>query len=234
VSSRGTLIGLTLSLVAPLAAQQPAPDGMDSQMRYQIKLYETVLKSAVQHAGERLADRASQVVPGVQLAPATEPIAHFVPTPEGPVFDVQIPLLLSTGLDLMRVLQQQQQQAAPAQGVMPVAQGQSKVTGQGVVTPDPMAQSPVLRGDFQPDKEYTTFAREALIDAILDNSSGLPLKEGERLEIAASGYEVAAGPLYPDNSRKLVLVISAADLTLFRQGKITRDEAKARIKQARY
>ena len=69
---------------------------------------------------------------------------------------------------------------------------------------------------------------------LLDNSGAVPLKDGQRLEIAASGLEMTRGPLYPDNSRKLVLVITAADLSAFRQGKITRDEAKARIKEARY
>jgi len=235
VSSRALVVGLGLSLVAPLAAQQVQPDATDSQARFQIRLYETALKQAVLRAGERLAERANEVVPGVQLSPATEPVAQWVPTLEGPVFNVQIPLLLSAGIDLMKLLQDQQQQTqAASTPAMPVAQGPSRVSGQGVVAADPMAQSPVLRGSFQPDKEYTAFAREALIDALLDNSSGLPLKDGERLEIAASGFEVNRGALYPDVSRKLVLVISAADLTAFRQGKITRDDAKAKIIEKRY
>jgi hypothetical protein len=148
------------------------------------------------------------------------------------VFDVVIPVLLDAGPVLMRMMQSQQQQSQ--QQVRPVAQNPDRVTGAGVVTPDPMKQSPVQEQSFDPDKEYTAFAREALIDVLLDNSSAVPLKEGQRLEIAASGLEMIRGALYPDNSRKLVLVITAADLSAFRQGKITRDEAKARIKEARY
>jgi len=218
-----------LSLVVPLAAQQQLapPEGLDPQTRYQIRQYEQAVRTAVLHAGEQLATRASTLVPGVLLAPATDPQVRFVPTPEGPVFDVVIPVLLDAGPVLLRMMQQQQQ-------VRPVAQNPDRVTGAGVVTPDPMTKSPVQEQVFDPDKEYTAFAREALIDVLLDNSGAVPLKEGQRLEIAASGLEMIRGALYPDNSRKLVLVITAADLSAFRQGKITRDEAKARIKEARY
>lgn len=232
MSSRGVVVGLTLSLVAPLSAQQPQapPEGLDAQTRYQIRQYETAVRTAVLHAGEQLATRASSLVPGVLLAPATDPVVRFVPTPEGPVFDVVIPLLLDAGPVLMRMMQSQQQQ----QQVRPVAQNPDRVTGAGVVPPDPMTKSPVQDQSFDPDKEYTAFAREALIDVLLDNSGAVPLKDGQRLEIAASGLEMTRGALYPDNSRKLVLVIAASDLAAFRQGKITRDEAKARIKEARY
>jgi hypothetical protein len=234
VSSRGFVVGLTLTLVAPLAAQQQSqapPEGLDTQSRYQIRQYEIAVRAAVLHAGEQLATRASTLVPGALLAPATEPVVRFVPTPEGPVFDVVIPVLLDAGPVLLRMMQSQQQQS---QQVRPVAQNPDRVTGAGVVTPDPMTKSPVQEQVFDPDKEYTAFARENLIDVLLDNSGAVPLKDGQRLEIAASGLEMIRGALYPDNSRKLVLVITAADLSAFRQGKITRDEAKARIKEARY
>ena len=242
MSSRGWFVGLALAVVAaPLAAQQPQPlsEGFDTQTRYQIRQYEGLVKNAVLRAAQQLADRASTLVPGVLLAPSTEPVVRFVPTPEGPVFDVQIPLLLDAGPVLLRMMQSQQQQQlrpVPQSNAVPVAQSPDRVTGAGVVTADPVTKSPVMGGgpEFDPDKEYTAFTREALIDVLLDNSGAVPVKEGQRLEIAASGIEVTRGALYPDNSRKLVLVIGAADLTAFRQGKITRDEAKARIKEARY
>ncbi len=180
------------------------------------------------HAGEQLAERARGVVPEVQLSMATEPVVRFVPTPEGPVFDVQIPLLLQTGPALFRAYQR------PAQPVSQPAPGANRVSSTGVVVADPMEQSPVQAQVFDPDKEYTAFAREALIDALLDNSGAVPLKDGERLEITASGLDIVRAPLYPDNSRKLMLVISAADLVAFRQAKITREEAKARIVERRY
>ena len=239
-SSRVVVIVLAVVLVAPVAAQdaaaprpQQAPaDGVDTQGRNQIRLYEIALKQAVLSAGAQLAERASQIVPGVQLAPATDPVVRFVPTPEGPVFDVQIPLLLDAGPAIMKMLQNQR--PTPPSPAIPVAQSQDRVIGSGVVQADPMTKSPVQSSSFDPDKEYTDFARSALIDALLDNSAAVPIKDGQRLEIAASGLEIGRGPLYPDNSKKLMLVISAVDLLEFRQGKITRDEAKARIKEGKY
>jgi len=239
VSSRAFVV-LTLTLAAaPIAAQQPQPptEGVDTNTRYQIRQYEAALYTAVLHAGEQLADRAEKIAPGVQLMLATDPIVRFVPTPEGPVFDVQIPLLLNTGPVLLRMYQSQQQQSqqqlrpSPA---LPVAQEQNRVGAAGVVTPDPMTNSPVQPGSFDPDREYTAFARQALIDALIDNSAAVPIKDGQRLEIAASGLGIMRDPIRPDNSRKLVLVISAADLTEFRQGKITRAEVITRIKEDRY
>jgi hypothetical protein len=236
-SRAAAVVVVAFVLIAPLAAQQVAPsqaaaDSVDTQARNQIRLYEIALKAAVLNAGAQLADRASRIVPGVQLAPQTDPVVRFVPTPEGPVFDVQIPLLLDAGPVIMRMLQNQR--PAPQSAAIPVAQPQDRVTSSGVVTADPMTKSPVQAENFDPDHEYTEFARNALIDALLDNSAAVPLKEGQRLEIAASGLEIGRGPLYPDNSKKLMLVISAADLLEFRQGKITRDEAKARIKEGKY
>lgn len=251
MSSKGFVVGLALTIVAPVAAQQtsqptsassqqpqPASEGVDQQTRYQIRQYEGLLKQAVFHAGEQLAARASQIVPGVLLALAIDPEIRFVPTPEGPVFDVRIPPLLDAGPLALQMMQQQQQQqrSQPASPALPVAQNPDRVigTGGGIVAPDPMSNGPASAAAFDPNKEYTAFAREALIDALIDNSAAVPLKEGQRLEIAASGFEPARGALYPDNSRKLMLVISYADLTEFRQGKITKEQVKARIKEDRY
>jgi len=245
-SRRVAVVVLAVVLIAPLAAQQPAQqpapgqdpqtpaDTTDTQARFQIRQYEIALKAAVLHAGEQLAARAAQIVPGVQLAPANEPVVRFVPTPEGPVFDVQIPLLLDAGPVIMKMLQQSQRPSPSSPAItvaQPQAQPADRVSSSGVVTADPMTKPPVQ--NFDPDHEYTDFARNALIDALLDNSSAVPLKTGERLEIAASGLEISRGLLYPDNSRKLMLVITAADLQEFRQGKITREEAKTRIKEER-
>ncbi len=238
MSSRSVVVVLTLSLSGTVFAQQQPPpadqkssDTVDTQARYQIRQYEAAVRQAVLHAGELLAERATVAVPGVQLAPMNEPLVRFVPTPEGPVFDVQIPLLLDTGPVLMRMIQQGRPQASTN---VPVSTGQERVTSTGVVQADPMVPSSVQAANFDADKEYTAFARQALIDVLLDNSAAVPLQDGQRLEIAASGLDVTRGMLYPDTSRKLVLVISSADLTEFRQGKITRDEAKKRIIERKY
>jgi hypothetical protein len=226
---------VALMLAVPVAAQQMMPEQADSQAKTQARMFETVLHSAIEHAGERLASRVNDVVPGVQVVFETEPIIRTVPTPEGPVFDVQIPRILGTGLRLMKMLQPAPQPIAapPATGAQPVSTQPPRVTATSVPPDDPMVNKPNTAG-FNPDQEYSNYAREALVDAMLDNSGGLPLTGQERLEVTAGGLDVPDGSLNVDNSRRLVLVISAADLSLFHAGKITRDQAKQRIREWRY
>ena len=83
---------------------------------------------------------------------------------------------------------------------------------------------------FNPDRAYTTYVREALIDAMLDSSAVLPITAQETLTVVASGMDT--NPLY--RSRKLVLTISGADLLGMRQGRLTREQAKERIIEARF
>ena len=83
------------------------------------------------------------------------------------------------------------------------------------------------------DRAYSNFVREALIDAMLDSSAVLPLGPDDHLTIAASGIDQpGANLLY--QSRKLMLTIKGSDLLDLRQGKITREQAKARIVEGRF
>lgn len=235
VVSRTFLLGVALAVATPASAQQMVANGADPQVKYQARMFEQVLRAAVQHAGERVAERVNSMVPGVQLFFMTEPIIRTVPTPEGPVFDVQIPEINGAGLGLVRLMQGKPQPASPAQPVSAPPPG--RVTANAVPPDDPMHASPEPATNLDADliKEYTTYAREALIDAMLDNSGGLPLESTQRLEITAGGIDAAGGgALTVNNSRRLVLVISGSDLVLLREGKITRDAAKQRIKEWRY
>jgi hypothetical protein len=84
------------------------------------------------------------------------------------------------------------------------------------------------------ERDYRVQVRDALIDAILDNSGALPMKPTDHLLVVASGIDtVVSNPLdrrVPANS--LVLKVKASDLVEFREGKIRREDARARI-QAR-
>jgi hypothetical protein len=235
VVPRALVVAVVMGVTAPVAAQQPSAEGADSQTKFQVRMYAQVLGLAIQHAGERLADRANQIVqsaPNMALVLAADPNVRFVPTPEGPVFDVQVPQILPTSLSMWQLVQSQQQ--AAAQPVSTPDQ-RPKVTSASVPPADPMTVAPVGDGKFDPDEAYTAYVREALIDAMLDNSSALPLKDTDRLEIVASGLDTfQPNPLYPDKSRKLVLVIAAPDLELYRQGRISKDDAKKRIKESKF
>ena len=139
----------------------------------------------------------------------------------GPVFDVQIPEILDTGLELFRILASR---GIPP-GARPAEPGRVNAAGALVTAPDP---------PFDPDKEYTKFMRLALIDAMLDNALALPIPEGQKLTIIAGG--ISGGPANPlgAEERKLILRLRSEDLLALRQGRITRDEARQRILESRY
>jgi hypothetical protein len=111
-------------------------------------------------------------------------------------------------------------------GAQPVGSSGRVAADVGVVASDPMTSDPAPRPD------YRLQVRGALIDAILDNSGGLPLLPTDTLLIYASGIEDPAGfsSLLKVPVIKDVLKASGADLIAFRQGKLSRDEAKQRIK----
>jgi hypothetical protein len=235
--------GLAVAWPAAVAGQEPPPASqqqsdaravseptsvqIDEQVAAELKrqagVFEVVLRQAVETGGQRLAQWAREVVPSVVLAQAANPIVQAVPLPDSSlVFNVQVPEILQTSVMLFQQLQR------PQQGPRPVANPPSggRVSGTGVVS-DP--------DSLDPDRRYSDYVREALIDAMLDGSAVLQLQAGQWLTVAASGVDVAVtNPLYRNQSRKLVLSVRGEDLLEFRQQRITRDEVRSRILERRF
>lgn len=79
-----------------------------------------------------------------------------------------------------------------------------------------------------PNDAYTTEVKNALIDAMLDHSTSIVIGNDEWVTIAARDN---AGPLpgEPYDVTTVVLRVKGSDLSAFRAGRITRDEARARV-----
>lgn len=79
-----------------------------------------------------------------------------------------------------------------------------------------------------PNDAYTTEVKNALIDAMLDHSTSIVIGNDEWVTIAARDN---AGPLpgEPYDVTTVVLRVKGGDLSAFRAGRITRDEARARV-----
>jgi hypothetical protein len=216
---------LLLAASVNLGAGQTAPPS-DETIR-STYLYEMALRSAVSLGGQKLAQEARAVVPEVMLT-TEQPIVRGVRLPVyGFVFDVQAPNIQSTllVLDMLRSTRPIVQ-TAPRQA-MPVA---DRTAATAVIEADPMGAPPVA---FDATAAYTSYVREALMDAMLDSSSVLMLDPLERLTIVASGIEEPnANPLYRE--RKLIITIKGSDLQDFRQGRITRQQARERIEEGRF
>ena len=215
-----------IALAAPLIAQDlqaPAPPtAQDQQVKYRLQTFEGILRSAVKHGAEAFAQTVSSQLPNVQLTSDDPEVLGFAPpTPDGGLmFLVVVPevreLFFSTVIQMPR----------PSNN-RPVAVGP-----QSVATPDPMTASPLGTSGstpppFNPNLVYTKSVCEALIDAMLDNSGGLPLKDSEWLTIAAiDAIGPTPGAVNSPFGHTTYLSIKGSDLTQLRQGKISRDEAR--------
>ena len=241
--SRLVLLSLALTISQPEAWQPPQQQGPETSpmLKKQVLAFEGSLRMAIERAGARLAQKAREVVPNVLLQFEADPIVSGLVVPEvGPHFDVQIPGILpsakqlwSTWLNLRKA--GPDQTASPR----PVGQGQlppGKVGATGLPAADPMTESPTI--SFDPDREYTAYVREELIDALLDQSSAIPIAAGERVTIVAKDIlgllPAQYAALNRASSRQLILTIKGDDLLQFRTGKLTRDEAKQRIIDTRF
>jgi hypothetical protein len=233
VFDRSLAVVLTVALTSPIAAQQAVVLDNHPEIKNQVRFFQNIVTRAVQNGGAQLAQRARQFVSQVELAMDGPPVVTGVYIPEsGYHFDVQVPDILPSGLALLQLYmnkpQPQQQTGVRPVSSNPAVTANGTTGSGGLVTPDPMAP-------FEPDKEYGNFVRSALVAAMLDNSGALPLKPGDRLTIRARVPQAAlTNPLYQDDSRELLLSVQAEDLIAFRQGQITRDQAKERIKEYRY
>ena len=107
-------------------------------------------------------------------------------------------------------------------------------TGINILKAIPAARRTGLEPMTNPNDEYTSFARQALIDAVLDQGMSLGLAPDKKLTVIAGELQPQGPSPFLPKSRSLILQISGADLLALRQNRISRDDAKARIKENRY
>ena len=86
------------------------------------------------------------------------------------------------------------------------------------------------RGSSDLSYEYAVAVCDALMDAMLDNSGPLPLKDDDWLTIAADNAETAPRSVLNSNSGMTTyLSIKGSDLMAYRQGKVSKLEARKLI-----
>ncbi len=215
-----------------LWAQQAANPPLSDATRNQVEGFERILRGAIDSAASKLNERARQAWPGVviRLDYQTPPIVTGVLLPDsGAIFHVLIPAIADVDWKLAAMIAARRAAAPPPPGI--VAGGRTVANGT-VADPDP--STPAVPPLTEPDKEYTTFMRLALIDALVDHALSLPIPSGQYLTVIAD--ELPSQPLSPfdPRSRTLILQLKSEDLIALRENRITRDEAKARIKESRY
>jgi hypothetical protein len=226
VSRRILIVGVVLMLAAPLAAQQSATVPQES--RYQVQLFEAVLQRAVVQGGQKLAAEVSGASPNVMsnVMSAGDPVARGIPIPQGVIFEVQVPTLLQTFV----LLNTRTRPIPPANAGQPT--GPTRVTANGIATPDPMTPARVPGSGVMTQanmiESYSKHVLDSLVDAMLDNSAALSLKDEEYLVVAASAPPDPVSSLN-NQDETTILSVKGADLAAFRQGKITKEEARKRV-----
>lgn len=222
-------------LAAPVAAQQmvePAST-QETALKNNVRTFEMALKTAVETAGMRLVQWASQTAP-VPMAFAQDPSVRSVPLLDNSlVFHVEVAEIIPTSL----VLWSRYQQMPPG-----ARAGAARVanTPPGMAPPEAAGPGKAPTGDIAslnmtPDAYYTTLVRNSLIDTMLDSSGVLPLKAGQTLTVACIPVDVAVtNPVNRNPSRQLILTIKGEDVIALRDGKLSREEAKQRIIERRF
>jgi len=77
--------------------------------------------------------------------------------------------------------------------------------------------------------KYRGAVRQALIDAMLENSKNLDLRPEEWLTVAARGSEAGLLPHEVYQQTTIVLRVKGSDLTDFLAGRLTKEEARQRV-----
>ncbi|HEX6322190.1 MAG TPA: hypothetical protein VFZ36_00580 [Vicinamibacterales bacterium] len=250
---------LALAAIAAPAAAQTTMTREQVERRHNIRLFGNTLVGAAQHGAELLGLRVQQIDPSIILLSGTQPRAQgFVIDGHGVFFYVEIPginpaiawamqtrgrdQVAQTAIaDLRQLLQsvedpQERTQFALAlrsieQRLLPPGAVQQRREGavQTVGTvPSPMTAPPPVMEN--PDAEYRQLVTEQLVNAMLDHSHQLGLAADEWLTVAARGSQ---GPLLPDavfdDRVPVTLRVKGSDLADFRAGRLTREEARARV-----
>ena len=138
--------------------------------------------------------------------------------------------------DLQQTIQRIEAQVGPPRistGPAGVGMTVSAGTSAGTAMSAPQAERAAILAD--PGAVYTTQVKDALIEAMIEYSSALPLGPNEWLTVAARDQDVSRlQPGDPYEVSTILVRIKGADLAAFRAGQINRDEVRRRVELKEY
>ena len=226
-----TLAALASPVV--LAAQTPVAPGPEQVRRHeQINLFEGTLERAVTNAARRVAKDVQEHTSNAAADFATTD-AHakgFILDGYGVFVYVEIPSLdLNLTVGLMLDQLDRPPQRADADG-KPVSdrsdRGETKVDPVPAI---PKTARDALKSVMDTGEKYRNEVKLQLTDAMLDFSKNLELKPDEWLSVAARGSDGALTPGEILRLTTVVLRVKGSDLADYFAGRLTRDEARAKV-----
>ncbi|MBI4887737.1 MAG: hypothetical protein HY824_11640 [Acidobacteria bacterium] len=140
-----------------------------------------------------------------------------------------------------RILQRVQRQVTPVPGPERVAaQAGPTVAAQSLPpapapSADPAAVAQADAALADPSETYTAEVRAALIDAMIENSGALVIGADEWLTVAARDNAPVDSLISGDQgAMTLVIRVKGSDLTAFRAGRLTLEQARTRVQVGQF
>lgn len=223
-----------LALPTLLAAQTPIAPGAEQIRRHeQINLFEGTLERAVTNAARRVAKDVQEHTSNANFMTTDAHAKGFILDGYGVFVYVEIPALdlnLTVGLMLDQIERDAQQKADADQG-----KGEANpVSNRTEMKVDPVPVIPktareALKSVMDTGQKYRNEVKLQLTDAMLDFSKNLELKPDEWLSVAARGSDGALTPGEILQLTTVVLRVKGSDLADYLAGRLTKDEARAKV-----
>ena len=205
----------TTAPAPPAAAPAPTPtDPLTPealrQRRNAIFLMEGVLMNAVKLGARSTASEVQRVQPGIVMFSSAPVRAHGTYLEGyGVFFQVEIPSVIPSVASLLETVGRDRLARATAPATP---------TSLGAGAPEAV---------LNPDAHYVESVKLELINAMIRHSNSMELRPDEWLTVAARDGSEAPGQL--SEASTLILRIKGADLADFFAGRITPEEARARV-----
>jgi hypothetical protein len=236
------------SPAAPSAAAPATPQAATADvrpltpaaMRQQMALFCNALSLAIRNGASSMEQKVRQVLPTAKLAfsSPTQVTSHRLPD-YGPEFQVGVPDLSPNTEWALAILMGQQQRVrqrvfqAPGPGqVQGATVNRTALAGDPQVVAPPPPPTPFVDRALLPEELYTSEVKNAIIEAMVENSQGLHLTANERLTVVArSNAEPDPQSLSPQTDATAVTFqIMGADLLEYHTGRITPEDVRRRVK----
>ena len=218
-------IAVVTMLVPALAGAQTAVQpGPEQQRRHeQINLFEGTLERAVTNAARHVAKDVQSRTSNANFFSGEARAKGFILDGYGVFVYVEIPALDLTMSIMIDQLDKQQQRGEPG-----------PVSNNPEGKPEPKVRMPAtsieaLQGVMDTGEKYRNEVKLALMDAMLDFSKNLQLKPDEWLSVAARGSEGALTPGEIFQLNTVVLRVKGSDLADYLAGRLTQEEARAKV-----
>jgi hypothetical protein len=224
-----------LALPTMLAAQTLVAPGPGQIRRHeQINLFEGTLERAVTNAARRVAKEVQEHTSNANFMTTDAHAKGFILDGYGVFVYVEIPALdlnLTVGLMLDQIERdaQQKPESDRSKGTPNAVSERPPDMKADPAPAIPRTAREALKSVMDTGEKYRNEVKLQLTDAMLDFSKNLELKPDEWLSVAAQGSDGALTPGEILQQTTVVLRVKGSDLSDYFAGRLTKEEARAKV-----